>query len=255
MFLTIAIGGTYLAILLRPRTEIPRYTCEIIKTYPHQATAFTQGLLMDGGFLWESTGRYGESSVRKVDLETGDVLDRFDLDEDFFGEGLTLHNDKFYQLTWKAGKAFVYDRELNKIDELQYDGQGWGLASNGTDLIFSDGSPVIKFLDPDTFEERRTIFVRRADGYPVGQLNELEYSDYEGGRIYANIYLTDFMYEIDPSNGDVTKIIELNNLWPRNQRPSDGVLNGIAFHEESGEFLVTGKLCPEVFEVDMIPVE
>ena len=140
LFFVISIGGTYLAITLRPKSDAPRYTYEVVKKYPHDGAAFTQGLVIHDGFLWESTGRNGESTIRKTNLETGEVLAKVDLDYKYFGEGLAVHGNKLYQLTWKSNKAFVYDLELNKLKELEYEGQGWGLTSNGKDLIFSDGS-------------------------------------------------------------------------------------------------------------------
>lgn len=253
LFLTISLGGSYLAIWLRPRDQgVDRFTFEVLKTYPHDATAFTQGLVYDDGFLWESTGRLGESSIRKTKLETGEILDRYDLEDDLFGEGLAIVGDQLYQLTWKNGIAIVYDRELNKINEFEYEGEGWGLATNGTDLIFSDGTSVIKFLDPTTFKERRSIRVRRAGGARVGQLNELEYFE-PSDRIYANSYMTDTIYEIHPETGDVTKVIDLTGLWPTRERPADGLLNGIAINPDTEKLLVTGKLCPKIWELRLFP--
>ena len=251
LFLVISIGGTYLAITLRPKTDAPRYTFEVIKKYPHDNAAFTQGLVMDEGFLWESTGRNGQSSIRKIDLETGEVLAKSDLEDKYFGEGLTVEEDKLYQLTWRNNKALVYDRDFNKLKELEYEGEGWGLTTNGKDLIFSNGSSELRFLDPETFEVRRSIRVRRG-GLRVGQLNELEYF---GGKVYANCYQTDFIYEIDPETGDVTAVIDLTGLWPMRERPADGVLNGIAVNSETGNMLVTGKLCPTIYEIKLVPAE
>ncbi len=253
LFLTISIGGTYLAIWLRPKNTVPRFSYEVLKTYDHDPTAFTQGLLFDDGFLWESTGRYGESTLRKINLQSGEILQRVDLPKEFFGEGLAVYKDKLFQLTWREEKAFVYDRELKKVGEFDYPGEGWGLTSNGVDLILSDGSTTIKFLDPETFEVRRQISVRRPDRLPVGELNELEFVDYNGGRIYANRYRYDQIYEIDPNSGEVTKVIDLANLWPQNERPTDGVLNGIALNPKNDKLLVTGKLCPKIYELRLFP--
>ncbi len=251
LFLLVSIGGTYLAIWLRPKNDAPRYTYKLIKTYPHDKTAFTQGLVMQDGFLWESTGLEGASSIRKTKLETGEVLLRHDLDKKYFGEGLAFHDDQFYQLTWKDETAFVYNKNLEPTKEIKYDGDGWGLTSNGTDLILSDGSSEIRFLDPETFKVRRSIRVRRG-GLRVGQLNELEFAF---GKIYANSYQTDFIFEIDPEFGDVTAVIDLSGLWPHSQRPVAGVLNGIALNPKSKRLLVTGKECPSVFEIELILVE
>ena len=251
LFLLISIGGTYLAIWMRPKNDAPRYTYKLIKTYPHDETAFTQGLVMADGFLWESTGIKGESSIRKTKLETGEVLLKHDLDKKYFGEGLAFHNDQFYQLTWKNETAFVYNKNLEPVKEFKYSGEGWGLTSNGTDLIFSNGSSEIRFLDPETFEVRRSIRVRRG-GLRVGQLNELEFAF---GKIYANSYQTDFIFQIDPEFGDVTAVIDLSGLWPHSQRPADGVLNGIALNPKSKRLLVTGKKCPYVYEIELILAE
>jgi len=237
---------------MRPRPSVPRFSYKVFKTYEHDPAAFTQGLLMHDGFLWESTGRNGESSIRKIDLASGEILKQVPLEDECFGEGLVFHDGFFYQLTWKAGKAFVYDLDLNKVKEISYEGEGWGLASNGTDLILSDGSSNLKFLDPETFKVRRQIRVLRADGYPVGRLNELEFVDLQGGRIYANSYGDDLIYEIEQTNGDVTRLIELIGLWPKGERPKDGILNGIAVNPKTDKFLVTGKLCPTIYEVQFV---
>jgi glutamine cyclotransferase len=250
LFLAISIGGCYLFLYLMPKGE--RYGFKVEKTYPHDATAFTQGLQVDDGFLWESTGRYGESTVRKINLKTGEELDRHELPDDLFGEGMTVLGDKIYQVTWKEEKGIVYDRELNPIDEFKYEGQGWGLATNGTDLILSNGTAEIKFLDPKTFKQKRSIWAKKKGGLRAGQLNELEYY---GGRIYANVYQTDLVYEIDPDNGAITKIIDLTNLWPIKDRPADGVLNGIAINPETKRFLITGKLCPKIFELSLFKLK
>lgn len=249
MFLVISIGGTYLAIWLRPKTEADRYTFKVIKKYDHDSAAFTQGLVMHDGFLWESTGRYGESTIRKTRLETGEVLASYDLDDKYFGEGLTVIGDRFFQLTWKAERGFIYKFEDDKFvmtKEFTYEGEGWGLATDGTDLILSDGSREIKFLDPDSFQVKRSIWVKLPSGGYVGELNELEYYQ---GKLYANRYRSNLIYEIDPDSGLVTKVIDMKGLWTK--RPADAVLNGIAV-SPAGKLLVTGKLCPYIFEVSVV---
>jgi glutaminyl-peptide cyclotransferase len=250
LFLLISVGGTYIAISTRPKPSAPRYKAVEINKYPHDTTAFTQGFLMDGGFLWESTGLNGKSTIRKVELETGKVLKEVPLDKEHFAEGLVLLNDKFYQQTWKSGKAFVYDRDLNRIGEIPYQGEGWGLATDGKHLIFSDGSTQIRFVEPETFETVRTISVFRRSTGRVYELNELEY--YEG-KIYANRWKSENIYEIDPETGNVTKTISLAGLWPKAKRPDGGLMNGIAVNEKTGKMLVTGKYCPYVYEVDLVP--
>jgi len=233
LFLLISVGGTFLAIALRPSKPAPQYKAVTIRggEYQHDATAFTQGLVWEDGVLWESTGREGKSSIRKVDMKTGEVLISKPLKDEYFGEGLALLNDKLYQLTWKNEKALVYDRDLNQIDEIPYKGQGWGLATDGKVLILSDGTSRIRFVDPDTFKTIRTITVLQP-----------------GGRKKT-------IYEIDPSSGDVTKTINLAGLWPVKDRPNGGVMNGIAFNGVTKKMLVTGKYCPKVFEVDLVKVK
>ena len=233
LFLLISVGGTYLAIYLKKQqNQAPRFSFELINTIDHDEKAFTQGLLIDDGFIWESTGRKGESSVRKIDLTTGEILKNVPVDEKYFGEGMTVVGDQLIQLTWKAGKAFVYDKALKPVKEFSYDGQGWGLTTDTieNELIMSDGSATLQFRDPDTFEIKRTLKVRRKSGLPVGQLNELEYA---GGKLFANKYLSDLVYEIDPKSGAVTSIIDLTGLWPKRDRPLDGVMNGIALIPEN----------------------
>lgn len=253
LFLVISVGGTYLAVWLRQNDTSPRYTFKLIEKYPHDEKAFTQGLLFHDGYLWESTGRYGESTVRKIDLETGEVYLQHPLDDNLFGEGMVHFGNRLIQLTWKAGKALVYDMDLNPIEEFSYSGQGWGLATNGNDLILSDGSSVLKFIDPETFEVRKSLRVLREGGVYVGQLNELEYA---GGKVYANRYQTDLIYEIDINTGNVVGIIDLAGLWPMSERPADGVLNGIAVTQDRPpRMFVTGKLCPFIYEIELVRVE
>ncbi len=251
-FVIIATGGTVLAsyMLRQPGVQVPVYTYKVINEYEHDKDAFTQGLIYEDGFLWETTGRYGTSTLRKVDLKTGDVLKKIDLDKKYFGEGMTLMNDKFYWLTYQENKAFVYDRDLKPVKEFEYEGEGWGLTHDGTNLIMSDGTPEIEFRDPETFEVVRKIWVRQGR-LAVSQLNELEYI---GGRIYANTYKSDYVYKINPESGAVEAVIDLTGLWSFMERPAGGeaVLNGIAINMETEKILVTGKLCPKVFELELV---
>jgi glutamine cyclotransferase len=252
LFLAISLGGTYLAIALRPKPTAPEFKAKEIARYPHDPSAFTQGLVWDGDVLWESTGLKGKSTIRKVDFKTGKVLNSVPLKDEYFGEGLVLHRGKLYQQTWKNNKALVYDLDLNQIAEIPYDTEGWGLASDGTHLIFSDGSSKIRFVDPANFETDRTISVFRKNGGRVYELNELEYI---GGKIYANRWKSDKIYEIDPKTGNVTKSISLAGLWPQDDRPKGGTMNGIAYNENTGKMLVTGKYCPFIFEVALVPIK
>ncbi len=252
LFLLISVGGTFLAISLRPPGQVLQKKAIAIATYPHDKTAFTQGLVWEDGVLWESTGQEGESTIRKVDMKTGEVLKKVPLKDKYFGEGLALLNDKLYQLTWKNEKALVYDRDLNQIAELPYNHQGWGLATDGKLLILSDGTYQIRFVDPETFKTVRSVSVLLPGGRRIRELNELEYID---GKIYANRWNTETIYEIDPETGNVTKTIDLAGLWPAKDRPQGGVMNGIAVNRDTKKMLVTGKYCPFVFEVDLAPVK
>lgn len=252
LFLLISIGGTYLAISLRTRGSAPQYKAVQIDKYPHALEAFTQGLVWEDGVLWESTGQEGESTIRKVDMKTGDVLIKQSLKDEYFGEGLALLNNKLYQLTWKNQKALVYDRQLNQIAEIPYKGRGWGLATDGKLLILSDGSSRIRFIDPETFETVRSINVIQPGRGRIPELNELEYIE---GSIYANRWNTETVYEIDPKTGNVTKTISLAGLWPAKDRPQGGVMNGIAFNRATKKMLVTGKYCPYVYEVDLVEIK
>lgn len=255
LFFAIAIGGTYVAVWMKPVNSIPEFGYKLIKKYPHQEDAFTQGLLFHDGYLYESTGLLEKSSLRKVDPETGEVLKRLNLSDDLFGEGLTRFDDRFIQLTWKNKTGIVYKETEEGFEEIKrfpIDYDGWGLTDDGRSLIVSDGTANLRFLDPDTFEETRRLFVRRKDRRILGQLNELEYF---GSKIYSNLYNSDKIYRIDATTGDVEAIIDLSGLWPFGERPdSQAVINGIAIKPGSkGKMWVTGKLCPYVYEIEIVP--
>ena len=227
--------------------EIPIYTYEVINTYPHDPGAFTQGLLFLDGALFESTGLNGQSSLRKVDLKTGGVLKRVEVPAQYFAEGLAVLGDKLFQLTWQNHKGFVYDLESFKLEkEFTYDGEGWGLTTDGHWLILSDGTDQIRFLDPATFEVKRTIHVV-GRGQPVNRLNELEYIN---GEIFANVWGSDYVVRIDPANGRVTGVIDFTGLLaPQDRTPGTDVLNGIAYDARGGRLFITGKKWPKLFEV------
>lgn len=223
---------------------------EIVETYPHDPSAFTQGLIYDDGKLYESTGLYGKSSIRKVDLETGEVLQTEKLSDRYFGEGMTLWQDRLIQLTWVAKKGIVYDRQtLEQIATFTYSTQGWGLTHNEQELILSDGSDILYFLDPDTYEEVKQIQV--TDGQrPVDKLNELEFVN---GEIWANVWLSDRIARIDPETGNVLGWIDLTGIIDPVPTPKqDAVLNGIAYDAESDRLFVTGKLWSKLFEIKPI---
>ncbi|NHK28948.1 glutaminyl-peptide cyclotransferase [Parvularcula flava] len=230
--------------------DIPLYDYTIVNTYPHDQGAFTQGLLWKDGHLFESTGRNGESTVRKVDLETGEVLQRHDVPYEYFGEGLVDWNGQLINLTWRSGKAFVLDQESFEVEkEFSYTGEGWGITSNGEQLIMSDGSDRLRFLDPETFEEVSSVSVT-ARGQPVGRLNELEWID---GEVWANVWLSNAIVRIAPATGKVTGVIDLTGLSQMaGIGPSrDFVLNGIAWDKDGGRLFVTGKYWPALFEIEL----
>lgn len=255
LFFAIAIGGTYLAVWMKPVNAIPEYSYKLIEKYPHDKDAFTQGLLFHDGYLYESTGLQEKSSLRKVDPETGEVLKRLNLSDDLFGEGLTRFDDRFIQLTWQNKTGIVYKETEEGFEEIKrfpIDHEGWGITDDGNSLIVSDGTANLRFLDPDTFEETRRLYVRRKDRRILGQLNELEHF---GSKIYANLYKSDKIYRIDDTTGAVEAIIDLSGLWPIGERPDNqAVINGIAIKPGSkGKMWVTGKLCPWIYEIEIVP--
>ena len=222
----------------------------MLARYPHDTEAFTQGLLWRNGHLFESTGLYGESSLREVDLRTGTVVRRHDLPADLFGEGLAAVRDHLVQLTWKHGTALVWrTADFSVARQFAYEGEGWGLCFDGEHLVMSDGSDRLVFRDPDSFAVARTVHVTR-DGAPVRALNELECVD---GAVYANVWQTDEIVRIDPRTGRVEATIDAGGLLDAASRGHADVLNGIAFVPETGHFLITGKLWPWVFEVRWVP--
>ena len=227
--------------------QVPVYRFEVVNAWPHDPKAFTQGLVFHDGALLESTGQYGESSLRKVELKTGRVLKRRDVPPRYFAEGLTLFRGKLYQLTWQENKGFICDPESLEVQgEFYFDGEGWGLTHDGESLILSDGTNQIRFLDPETFKVRRTVSVFDR-GRPLRDINELEFVK---GEIYANVWHTDKIARIDPRTGALLGWIDLTGLLPPSERgDSEAVLNGIAYDEAGDRLFVTGKLWPKLFEV------
>lgn len=238
-----------------PAEEVPAFLPRVIAAIPHDPEAFTQGFLIHEGRLFESTGRYGESTLREVDLATGEVLRSVAVPEEYFAEGLALVDDRLIQLTWKEGEALVYDLEtFEQVDTFTYEGEGWGLCYDGESLWMSDGSPTLFQRDPATFELLGEVEVTY-QGQPVAQLNELECVD---GIIYANIWQTDFIVQIDPTNGAVVGVISALNLLRPQERAAlapGAVLNGIAYNPETETFFITGKLWASMFEVEFVPLE
>ena len=230
-----------------PEGQIWRYSHEIVNTFPHDRAAFTQGLVFLEGNLLESTGLNGRSSLREVNLLSGQVLRQVPVPDRYFAEGLAILNGKAYQLTWRAQKGFVYDEASFRLEkEFTYSGEGWGLATDGQSLILSDGTAQIRFLDPATFQVQRSIQVS-ARTHAIDQLNELEYIN---GDIFANVWRTDFVVRINPANGAVMGVIDFAGLLP----PADldantDVLNGIAYDRAQDRLFITGKFWPKLFQV------
>jgi len=229
------------------------YSFQIVHTYPHDPKAFTQGLIYVDGHLYESTGLNGHSSLRMVDLTTGQVLQEHDLPSEYFGEGLTDWGSTLIQLTWKAHTAFVYDRfSFRQLKTFHYDGEGWGLAHDSTNLIMSDGTSYLRFLDPNSFKVTRRIHVVDDSGHPVDNLNELEFIH---GEIFANVWHSDDILRISPETGKVLGVIDLQGIVDKRelQGGSDAVLNGIAYDGANNRLFVTGKLWPSLFEIRIVP--
>lgn len=250
IFLVISIGGSWAVLAFRPGISVPVYTYKVVQTYPHDPNAFTQGLLIDpDGTVYESTGQYGESTLRKYRLETGEVLQQVALAPKYFGEGLARWDERFYQLTWREQTCLVYDSSFQPVREFTYDTDGWGLTSTETDLVMSNGTHRLSFRDPETFEERRYAWVRMG-GRLVPRLNELEYY---AGKIYANQLDSDRIFVIEPQTGNVLSLIDLTGLWPYKERQKEGsVLNGIAVMAGTKRMFVTGKYCPRIYELELI---
>lgn len=230
-----------------PNAPAPRYSYQIVNIWPHDSNAFTQGLILADGKLLESTGQEGFSSLRRVELETGKILKKVDVPEPYFAEGIASLNGKVYQLTWQHNVGFIYDAQtFERVGQFNYEGEGWGLTTDGQSLILSDGSNQLRFIDPSSFRVTKTIQVLDAR-MPVRQLNELEYVN---GEIYANVWHDNRIATIDPQTGRVTSWIDLNGLLPDGEvRDPEGVLNGIAYDQASGKLFVTGKLWPHLFEI------
>jgi len=232
-------------------SEVLRLGVQVREVLPHDPGAFTQGLLWSEGRLYESTGEYGESSLRRVDPETGLVEKEVSLSPELFGEGLALVDDRLIQLTWHRGEALVYDLEsFEEIDRYSYPGEGWGLCYDGHRLFMSDGSDSLSLRDRESFEEVDRLQVT-LNGRPLAALNELECAE---GWIYANVYQTDAIVRIDPHNGEVRAVINAADLLGPEDRPAAGVLNGIAYRADKSLFLLTGKYWPSMFEVDFTPL-
>lgn len=247
-----ALGVVRASPIASSEAPAPVASYRVIRAYPHDPNAFTQGLVYQDGFLYEGTGRQGQSSLRRVELETGAVLQSVSLDFRHFGEGIAILGDRIYQLTWKTHTCFVYDkRTFTVLGTFSYDGEGWGLTTDGQHLIMSNGTSTLAVRDPETFAIVREIDVQD-DGAPIERLNELEYID---GEIWANVWQTDRIARIDPRTGDVTGWIDLSGLLSPADREGQqvDVLNGIAYDAATKRIFVTGKLWPKLYQIEIHP--
>ncbi len=233
------------------QTDVPVYSYEILKTYPHDTADYTEALFMHDGYLFEGTGQYGKSRIKKWNLQSGQVIAQRALDDRYFGEGAIVLNGRLYQVTYISNTGFVYDADdLYPIASFRYPRQGWGLTTDGEHLIMSDGSAGIYFIDPEGFTVKRTVFVHDSVS-EVGFLNELEYVD---GDIYANVWQTDYIVRFSAESGKVNGWIDLTGLNPDPEiLVYPKVLNGIAYNGESGTLLVTGKNWPSLWHIRLVP--
>jgi glutaminyl-peptide cyclotransferase len=234
---------------------LPVYGYRVVNVYPHDPGAFTQGLVYQDGIFYEGTGLRGQSTLRQVDPATGQVLQGIRLPDPYFGEGIAVLGDRLYQLTWQENTGFVYDKDsFELLSTWAYAGEGWGLTTDGQRLIMSDGSHVLRFIDPATLQEVGQVAVLDGAGQPIGRLNELEWVE---GEIYANVWQTDLIARIDPASGRLLGWIDLAGLLPEEDRAAQrvDVLNGIAYDAATGRLFVTGKWWPKLFEIELVPKE
>lgn len=232
---------------------VPVYGYRVVHAYPHDTQAFTEGLFYRDGFLYESTGMIGASSIRKVDLVTGKVLQQHDLPPPDYGEGIVAWRNKLVELTWQSQRGYTYDLDsMRRTGSFSYPGEGWALTADDRHLLMSDGTPAIRVLDPETLSQVSTILVT-ADGAAVKNLNELEWVK---GELFANVWLTQRIARIDPASGDVTGWIDLSGLGPKPDEtgdPTNDVLNGIAWDAKGERLFVTGKRWPKIYEIELTP--
>jgi len=251
--LLLVVAFVFFLLFFKNPSTSARWTYEVVHTFAHDPKAFTQGLVFEDGFLYEGTGLYGKSELRKVELETGEVLQQHKLPDEFFGEGITVFGDRVIQLTLKSRTGFVYDKEtFELLREFSYPTEGWGLTHDGKHLIMSDGTPMLYFLDPETFKQSHKIMVLDQDS-PVWGLNELEYIN---GQIYANVWPTERIVKIEPETGEVIGWIDMEGiLAPEDHSDEVDVFNGIAYDAPNRRLFVTGKFYPKLYEIKLIPVK
>jgi len=254
MVTAVIVFGAVALVLVSDSPVIPEplhYTYNVVNVYPHNETAFTQGLVFEDGVLYEGTGRYGQSTLRRVELETGNIIQFHALPDQFFGEGITIFDDKIIQLTWQSGKGFVYDKNsFDLLQEFTYPTEGWGITHNGSALIMSVGNATLYFLDPETFQTIGQVEVY--DEEPVDFLNELEYIH---GRVYANIWKQDKIAIINPQTGQVTGWIDLTGINDSENQNTYNMLNGIAYDPNGDRLFVTGKMWSKLYEIELVPKE
>lgn len=242
-------------MVLPAHGEVPVYGYEVVERYPHNTASFTQGLQYHDGFLYEGTGQKGRSVLMKSQLEDGSVLQRKRLHSRYFGEGITIVGEHIFQLTWRSNVVFVYALDdFSTVTSHYNPSEGWGLTWNGDELILSDGSSTLQFIDPETFQVLRKLDVT-LEGAPIQNLNELEYID---GEVWANVWMSDDIVRIDPSSGEVNSVVDLSGLSDLTKIGDSGaVLNGIAWippqPQREGRLLVTGKLWGDIFEITLVP--
>lgn len=230
--------------------QAQRYGYRVVNTYPHDSGAFTQGLFWLDGALYETTGQEGASSLRRVNLEDGRVLQKADMPAEVFGEGSTPWGDQILSITWQNGIGYRWNRRtFQQVGTWRYQGEGWGLANNGREIIMSDGSDTLKFLNPETLQEVRRVRVT-VNGQPLPQLNELEFIR---GEVWANVWNTGDIVRIDPASGNVTGVVDLRGLVQENRGENSDVLNGIAYDAERDRIFVTGKYWPRLYEIALVP--
>ena len=235
-----------------PAATVPVYTYRTVNVFPHDPTAFTQGLVYQDGIFYEGTGLRGQSTLRQVDPPTGQVLAGIRLPDQYFGEGIAVLGDRLYQLTWQENTGFIYSKDsFDLLGTWRYEGEGWGLATDGQRLIMSDGTNELRFLDPATLQELGRVAVVDANGQPVARLNELEWVE---GQVWANVWQTDLIARIDPASGRLLGWIDLTGLLPDEDRAVQrvDVLNGIAYDAATGRLFVTGKWWPKLFEIELV---
>ena len=252
VIVTVALVISAVILVLLNYKPVPlNYTYDVVNVYPLDPNAFTQGLVIEKGVLYEGTGLWSKSTLRRVKLETGEVTQLYSLPSDFFGEGITVFEDKIIQLTWRSKTGFVYDKHsFDLLREFSYTTEGWGITNDGTQLIMSDGTATLYFLDPETFEKVGQVEVH--DNGPVTNLNELEYIN---GEVYANIWREDKIAIINPKTGQVKGWIDLTGIYTQEVSDSNDVLNGIAYDAEGDRLFVTGKMWSQLFQIELTALE